>query len=124
MVGYREDAYFLLEAYNRHFSKKLGFAPAIPRFKSRSRYIVMALEGLRYWRSTIITKLGQSVTFPSASKSHGSYKGYSDWLDSVFSAESIRYAPLGLGKGKSAPRLPSLVVSSLSKPLKKRSLRG
>ncbi|GAA0169745.1 hypothetical protein LIER_40822 [Lithospermum erythrorhizon] len=49
-------------------------------------------------------------------------KGYSDWLDSVFFAESIRSAPLGPGKGKSAPRLPNPVIPSVSKPLKKRSL--
>ncbi|GAA0163286.1 hypothetical protein LIER_19186 [Lithospermum erythrorhizon] len=35
MVGYREDAFFLLEVYNPHrFSKQLGFSPAIPGFKS------------------------------------------------------------------------------------------
>ncbi|GAA0155883.1 hypothetical protein LIER_13506 [Lithospermum erythrorhizon] len=37
MVGYREDAFFRLEAYNPHcFSKQLGFSPSIPGFKSRS----------------------------------------------------------------------------------------
>ncbi|GAA0182559.1 hypothetical protein LIER_30388 [Lithospermum erythrorhizon] len=91
MVGYREDSYFLLEAYNPHlFSKKLGFASAIPGFKSKSRDTVLDFEGLRYWRSCIITKLGQSMTFPS--------------------------------KGKSVPRLPSPVVPSSLKPLKKHSL--
>ncbi|GAA0140046.1 hypothetical protein LIER_35180 [Lithospermum erythrorhizon] len=91
MVGYREDVFFLLEAYNpHHFSKQLGFSPAIPGFR-----------------------LGQSVTFPSASKSHGSCKGYSAWLDSVFSTESIRPGPLGPGKGKGAPRLLSSTVPSL-----------
>ncbi|GAA0163359.1 hypothetical protein LIER_19246 [Lithospermum erythrorhizon] len=95
MVGCREDSYFLLEAYNPHrFSKKLGFTPAIPGFKSKCRDTVLAFEGLRYMRSYIITKLGQSVTFPNPSKSHGSYKGYLDWFYSVFSAESIRSAPL------------------------------
>ncbi|GAA0173338.1 hypothetical protein LIER_26976 [Lithospermum erythrorhizon] len=123
MVGYRKDAYFLLEAYNPHgFSKQLGFSPAIPGFKSRSRDTVLAFEGLRYWRSYIATELGQSVTFPSASKPQGSCKGYSDWLDSVFSVESIISAPLGPGKANSAPRLPRSAVPSSSKPLKKRSL--
>ncbi|GAA0147266.1 hypothetical protein LIER_07007 [Lithospermum erythrorhizon] len=70
MFGYREDAYFLLEAYNpHHFSKQLGFSPVIPGFKSRSKDTVLASEGLRYWRSCIATRLGQSVTFPSAAKS-------------------------------------------------------
>ncbi|GAA0175304.1 hypothetical protein LIER_28499 [Lithospermum erythrorhizon] len=62
MVGYREDAYFLLDAYNPH------------RFSN------------------------------------------------VFSAESVRSAPLGPGKGKSMPQLLSYVSPSLSKPLKKCSL--
>ncbi|GAA0185764.1 hypothetical protein LIER_33052 [Lithospermum erythrorhizon] len=102
MVTYREDAYFLREDYNPHrFSKQLGFSHAIPGFNSR---------------------LGQSVTFPSASKSRGPCKGYSDWLDSIFSVERIRFAPLGPGKGKSVPRLPIPPVPSSSKPLKKHSL--
>ncbi|GAA0176470.1 hypothetical protein LIER_29455 [Lithospermum erythrorhizon] len=68
MVGYREDAHFLLEAYNpHHFPKQLCFFPAIPGFKSRSRDIVLASEDLRYWRSYITTRLRQSVTFPSKS---------------------------------------------------------
>ncbi|GAA0165871.1 hypothetical protein LIER_21161 [Lithospermum erythrorhizon] len=39
-----------------------------------------------------------------------------------FVPESIRSAPLGPGKGMSAPRLPSYMVPSSSKPLKKCSL--
>ncbi|GAA0150446.1 hypothetical protein LIER_09388 [Lithospermum erythrorhizon] len=73
-------------------------------------------------RSCIITRLGQSVTFPSASKSCGPYKGYSDWQDSIFSTESIRSVPLGPGKGKSVPRLPIPPVPLSSKPLKNHSL--
>ncbi|GAA0169928.1 hypothetical protein LIER_24306 [Lithospermum erythrorhizon] len=97
MVGYREDALFLLEAYNPHrFSKQLGFSLAIPGFKSRSQDTFLALEGLSFWRSCI--------------------------ANSVFSTESITSAPLEPGKGKSAPRLPSSIVSSSSKPLKKHSL--
>ncbi|GAA0162983.1 hypothetical protein LIER_18962 [Lithospermum erythrorhizon] len=92
MVRYREDAFFVLEAYNPHrFSQLLGFSHA-------------------------------SVTFPSASKAHGSCKRYSAWLESVFSAKSIRFTPLGRDKGKSAHCLPSSMVSSSSKPLKKLSL--
>ncbi|GAA0147005.1 hypothetical protein LIER_06812 [Lithospermum erythrorhizon] len=49
-------------------------------------------------------------------------KSYSAWLDSVFSTESIRSAPLEPGKGKSTPLLPSSMISSLSKPFKKCSL--
>ncbi|GAA0155691.1 hypothetical protein LIER_13364 [Lithospermum erythrorhizon] len=80
MVGYREDAYFLLEAYNPHlFSKQLGLSLAIPGCKSRSR-------------------------------------------DTVLSFEGLRSAPLGPGKGKSSPRLPSPLVPLSSKPLKKRSV--
>ncbi|GAA0160165.1 hypothetical protein LIER_16781 [Lithospermum erythrorhizon] len=110
MVGYREDAYFLLEAYSPHrFSMQLGFSPTIPGFKSKSRDTILAFEGLRYWRSCIANRLGQSVTFPSA-------------LDNVFYAESIRSAPPGPNKGKSVPHLPISVIPSSSKPLKKCSL--
>ncbi|GAA0143697.1 hypothetical protein LIER_04315 [Lithospermum erythrorhizon] len=49
MVGYREDSFFLLEAYNPHrFSKQLGFSPAVPGFKSRSRDTVLASKGLNF----------------------------------------------------------------------------
>ncbi|GAA0173174.1 hypothetical protein LIER_26845 [Lithospermum erythrorhizon] len=60
--------------------------------------------------------------FPSAARSHGPCKGYLDWLDSIFSDEIIRSAPLGPGKGKSVPRLPNPPVPTSSKPLKKHSI--
>ncbi|GAA0174861.1 hypothetical protein LIER_41805 [Lithospermum erythrorhizon] len=78
MVGYREDAFFLLEAYNPHrFARQLGFSPSIPGFKSRSRDTLLASEGLSFWRSCVANRLGQSVTFPSALKAHGFFMGYS-----------------------------------------------
>ncbi|GAA0165887.1 hypothetical protein LIER_21173 [Lithospermum erythrorhizon] len=100
--------------YLRVYSPLKNYPPGpyMARFGGVYRHLSFSLLEA-YW-------LGQSVTFPSASKAHGSCKGYSAWLESVFSGESSRFAPLRPGKGKSAPRLPSSVISSSSKPLKKR----
>ncbi|GAA0185107.1 hypothetical protein LIER_32395 [Lithospermum erythrorhizon] len=84
-----------------------------------SRDTILAFEGLRYWRSCIATMLGQSVTFPSASKPPGSCKVPSSSKPlkkySLYAVDSVNRDPKHTKWGTTRRPGP-IVVSSLDVP--------
>ncbi|GAA0149891.1 hypothetical protein LIER_08952 [Lithospermum erythrorhizon] len=123
----REQPFF----YDDHASQSqfdraifFGYTPTIPGLSSSTREMVDLATGLKFWRSCVLSRARQMVTFPGNTTPHSPPVTYKTWLNKLFPSEAPRSASMKHRKGKSLPagvHPSTLVFQSSGSSMRKRS---
>ncbi|GAA0185262.1 hypothetical protein LIER_32550 [Lithospermum erythrorhizon] len=103
----------MVEPYNPYrFSWQFVYAPTIPGLNSNTREMVDLSTCLEFWRTGILSRARQTVTFPCSTSPHTPPAGYRTWLNKLFPSEAPRSSYVKHGKWKSLPTSvhPSILV--------------